>query len=98
MNYFTELGEWDHWHTWDLEQVLKGRRLDVAKFELYSSHFHSEDQPDVIRKLIPVSHPLLCHPGIIPADQGETAPTDHRDRLGRGHRLEMVWPPLLAVL
>ncbi|CAI4233296.1 unnamed protein product [Auanema sp. JU1783] len=52
VNYFTELSSWDHWHTWDMEQAVKGKTFSFMKFELYTPYFENYDQPSVIRKLL----------------------------------------------
>uniref|UniRef100_A0A0K0DNQ6 Uncharacterized protein n=1 Tax=Angiostrongylus cantonensis TaxID=6313 RepID=A0A0K0DNQ6_ANGCA len=47
VHYLTELNDWNHWMTWDIEYAIRGRTYDIAKLNLYAFQFHSFDQPHV---------------------------------------------------
>ncbi|VDM54102.1 unnamed protein product [Angiostrongylus costaricensis] len=51
VHYLTELNDWNHWMTWDVEYAIRGRTYDIAKLNLYAFQFHSFDQPHVVRRL-----------------------------------------------
>ncbi|CAJ0592444.1 unnamed protein product [Cylicocyclus nassatus] len=52
VHYLTELSDWDHWVTWDMEYAVRGRTFDLAKMDLYAPHMRSFDQPNVVRQLL----------------------------------------------